>query len=1618
METENRKCYNDLYKGKYTHYYQKGESAMKVACARKLPALLLMLALVLALFPAGLFPARAAEPARENVFTAIDALVDRGLAERAAASSLPMSGKAASVPTEADYAALSGDVAALVQTRADYLPGSLERREGGLVLWRDRAGRAYGYSPALRASMARADAAPQPEGGETADYAACEPFSVSFAPAEEEPVLTLMGDNVPASRDAAIFMPYYNLQIQWQFSDFFELSQLTEATGGVCSWYPNASAHIDALARALESCAIVQISTHGLPGAVCLADTGQLTAEDMEDYHAYFTDSQTDENGVTFDIAVVDGRAITNHMTRNAPNSLVWLHSCSVLQNDQMWRPLRERGVGVVFGWSRILYEGETREQFEVYRVLREGGTLPEAAAAMRRQLWYITSLRLGLMGYDEASRAAFDALGEVYWNVFNPALPLTAEEARENDAAFMIFVSADDPYPDEAHLDEAHPVNSNWRLPLSDASSGVLKNVLRVDVQMSIPLGAAKTVSLESGVLPPGMEATADLGLHGDYWGTYAYVRGKPTTPGYYESTVKLGLENGGTKTLQLRILVTDRETVVTEENMELTPGFAVMRYFEKNLVPESGYAGVELLSGTLPAGMTLIWKENVRPALAGKPSEGTYAPTFRFLMKDGRVIQHTVHVFVPSEEISDGGSFVTRVGKDAELPILLPEGETLAEMALVNGTLPPGMKWTYHPDEGEPKIYGKPMTEGTYTAVFKLGTAGGKLITYTARVRVYGSSSYLDLFTVNLSEGPCRVLMAQDKEHLETSLTAAAAAGLITMNTEASGKRLLDLDRDGSWDVEEAWDSGRNAVFTRLETCSVTGDGLAFTLPDDTVQALIAGGATNLFALTVEFRLVNYYDLYIGGKRLSSLNRRDPLGDGTFSYDGGRVLTVDGWSEGTNFEPLIRSELKGLEIRVKGDSQLSAHGAPVVELAADAVVTGPGSLRLTGDSGAAILCKNGAALTLFELSLSASAGMYALQGAESGEKLELRHADLVLQGGSRAVSGFTSTQLVQCFVREPVAGDIGAQAVRVEAYETRYDLAVAGVMVTNRNREDILGDGVFSYDGDKTFTVNGDCTADRVVLQSYVEGMTIRVVGPSRLETTAARNALDLRADTVITGGPLTLVSNKAAVVLVQNNSVLTLREADVTVSGKRGLTGMGSTRSDKLILDRANLTVTETASGAAGGFADGIELNFCEFVSPAGASVTSGTVMDGAAPAKSLRVEAYEVYSLVVDGVQVHDHNMTDVLGNGVFSFDGDRTLTVKGSYTGTTDKPVVETSLPGLILYTDGEASLTSSGGQTAVLIRADAAFTGGHLTLSNSGEEKLYLWNDAELTLDHMSLTVTGSGWGVSGLGDERLIIDGSTVDIDVDAMALFGVKGGLVLRDCAIVYPADAIVSGGNVLHNDPSDNYYYGSLVQKLRIEPRENATHTVSGRLMSWGEDPYQYIRLYRPETPDAEIMEQWRSGQYWTQEVLSIPAAGAYETLTVDGKEMTVRAFAFEGVPDGTYKIAVEQFGGYSRYAPLFGEITVSGGDLALGDVRLWLYGDVTGDGQVSASDVLQLNRHITGLPSVFDAGTALDRAGRLRAANVTGHKGADEDVNAADALQLNRFIAGLSSVFDAM
>ena len=364
-------------------------------------------------------------------------------------------------PTAADYAALSADVAAMVMASDDYIEGTCTY-DGMNVnfFWKDADGEPQGYFPSLRAKTQNVTL-PSEGTAETVSYA--------------ERGGSSSGKNV------YVIGPWYNSDPYFTDQYKTEGQSIAKATGGTCTTLTGTKATIAGVAKAMEDGAVVIFDSHGNtdydqtlsyeypdePGeyvndSVTKANTSYLTlttgtgltAEDKKTVtgpfgtyqHAF---SYRSGGGTVY---CVDGTVIANHMTKNAPNSMLWMPICLGMATSGIYAPLREKGVEVVYGYSQsVTFTGDYEYEEDFWTAMKNGSTVAEAAAAMKKNYSYDP-------GYAKYS----------YYN--------TVAKARKYFVAFPVVVSSEDTYPGQRSVvsggndksygaDSVQTVKSTWKL-------------------------------------------------------------------------------------------------------------------------------------------------------------------------------------------------------------------------------------------------------------------------------------------------------------------------------------------------------------------------------------------------------------------------------------------------------------------------------------------------------------------------------------------------------------------------------------------------------------------------------------------------------------------------------------------------------------------------------------------------------------------------------------------------------------------------------------------------------------------------------------------------------------------------------------------------------------------------------------------------------------------------------------------------------------------------------------------------------------------------------------------------------------------------------------------------
>ncbi len=273
-------------------------------------ALLLCAILLLTALPVSALAAKA-EPA--DLWEQITAIENRAAARRGADTVESRT---------ALYSGLVDQIVEVVENSEFYVPGTLERH-GNFFFWVDTNGDPNGYSPNLRAKLSLG-AIP---GADPEDFAATE-------------VVDYRGrGGSPASINIAAFQPYIGIDSSFTAQYENRCNALAAATGGTGTTYKTNNANINNLGLALSTCGVVIFDSHGTTdydngswsnpdytsrandSYLCLTTGTGITAEDKQSTQGQFgTYYHAFNSGGTW---CVDGTAMSNHMTTDAPNSMV-----------------------------------------------------------------------------------------------------------------------------------------------------------------------------------------------------------------------------------------------------------------------------------------------------------------------------------------------------------------------------------------------------------------------------------------------------------------------------------------------------------------------------------------------------------------------------------------------------------------------------------------------------------------------------------------------------------------------------------------------------------------------------------------------------------------------------------------------------------------------------------------------------------------------------------------------------------------------------------------------------------------------------------------------------------------------------------------------------------------------------------------------------------------------------------------------------------------------------------------------------------------------------------------------------------------------------------------------
>ena len=561
--------------------------------------------------------------------------------------------------------------------------------------------------------------------------------------------------------------------------------------------------------------------------------------------------------------------------------------------------------------------------------------------------------------------------------------------------------------------------------------------------------------------------------------------------------------------------------------------------------------------------------------------------------------------------------------------------------------------------------------------------------------------------------------------------------------------------------------------------------------------------------------------YDLSVGGIQVSGRNCSDILGSGNKEavyVPSTKTLLLNG-SISAGDAPAVFSTVDGLTVRVNKDLTLESTTVNTFCPYGNTTITGPGKLTVKSRDELAIN-NAGATLTIKDANV-ALFGKMGVCGSGSGSRLKVNNSTLTASADIFGVGYLGGIDLTGCKIIRPAGGTayydstakawyIGdgrssAEEVEIVPYE-EYDLNIAGIRVTNLNKDDVLGNGKKEavYDpATKTLELNASIfRSDAPAVFSEIDGLTVKVNKNLVLRSVSV-NAFCPYGDTTITGpGKLNVASNREVAINV-GDSTLTIKDANVALKGTIGICGGGN--GSKLVIDNSNVYAESEYNGI--GYLDGITLTDCRVSQPSGSYVyydsnaKSYYIGNGSAPSPEVTIEPYKLYDLYVGDCQVDTLNKDDILENSSASYDpGTNTLELNGNIGSPRAEFGIRSYISGLTVKVNKDVLVRGS--QAAARFQGYTVITGpGKLTLI-SGKTSALLLSTYDLTIKDADV-VLNAKYGVSGYhGTEMLNINNSAVEARSTAAA-FNNLTELNLIGCHIAEPEGGINFGGTVYNSD-----------------------------------------------------------------------------------------------------------------------------------------------------------------------------------------------------------------------
>ena len=357
--------------------------------------------------------------------------------------------------------------------------------------------------------------------------------------------------------------------------------------------------------------------------------------------------------------------------------------------------------------------------------------------------------------------------------------------------------------------------------------------------------------------------------------------------------------------------------------------------------------------------------------------------------------------------------------------------------------------------------------------------------------------------------------------------------------------------------------------------------------------------------------------------------------------------------------------------------------------------------------------------------------------------------------------------------------------------AAATTYDLKIDGTAVTDDNKSDIKGDGVFSYNPSTyTLTVSGDYAAssNSNIISSNITNLKINVESDSVLTQSNSYSAISVTSATISGDGRLTVnqESSSSGYSAIRSSGDLTVKDADLDLSSKAGSAIFSSSSGNRLTVENSRVHATAgSGSSAIYYFTGGVTLTGCDVIEPDDCTLASGTSQtSGGGKVSELTIDTK--YPLKIGTTEVTPDNRDDILGDGAFRYLPDsKTLIVAGDLE--TSAIGIFSSVNGLTIDVQSYAELRTNGNH-GIRLYGDTTITGSCSLGVVTDDIGIYISNGKTLRIADLDLYVDAGTYGICGdPNGEALIVRNSSIRVDStsEAVSDFGsiTLLGSTLRD-------------------------------------------------------------------------------------------------------------------------------------------------------------------------------------------------------------------------------------------